>query len=87
MSTIYSFNESEVTIDAMAVDDLFPVYDTSTGSLRKITGAQVQERIVTAASTAANLTATGVSTISSLAAAYTLAAPVIVAMAPRIVPA
>lgn len=74
--SIYTFNTQEPTVDLVAVDDTLIVYDTSTNLTKKATVAQLLSEVITAASTAAALTANGVTTISSLAAAYTMAAPV-----------
>lgn len=79
MSSINAFHETEPTIDIVAVDDVWLVYDTSTGRTKQATTAQAQADVValTGSSTAATLSGAGTSALNSTAAsAYVLSAPV-----------
>ena len=78
MSTIFTI-QNEAAVDALAVDDKILIYDTSAGLTKTQTGAQSQDKVVTAETTATNLANTGVSVLGNTTTAtqaYLLADPV-----------
>lgn len=77
MSSYYNFVAQEVAIDAIAIDDLVLVHDTSSATIKKATVAQLANRVVAAASTGTTFSNNGISVISSsIAGAYTIADPI-----------
>jgi hypothetical protein len=78
MSTIYTFHQECAALGAVpAADDELLIYDTSAGITKNLTVAQLVAgpSAVTAGTTAASLSASGVTVLQTTLGAFTLADP------------
>ncbi len=75
MSTIYAFAENAPTAAAVDGTEIYPVIQS--GSLKQITGLAAHDGVVTTASTASNISNSGLTIITATTAVnYTLDPPV-----------